>query len=305
MHDCPCCGNDGITYTDDPDDMCSCCEEAGCEDHEVEDGDGSYFECQVPQCEECETRYTFCTDGKWHDNCEPDCVGKPGYQKGAGGMTEHAKGPFAPKPEHKPYPGHGCELYADKIRQALDAEDWEEADHNTDTYGQERRLYLGSVFGCTPSGKFYMPFACSNVMGCDSCKGLGTVPRFRKRRVCKRQQSRALRIRKRYEARAKVNFETAQAWVRGRHAWRNQYGRPCTACGGLGSREAHLDELWREYAESVCESVGACLMNGEDSSEDLFIVEYRDTPDEGGHDMTNEPEEPEEPEEGEAHVSES
>jgi len=169
-------------------------------------------------------------------------------------MTEHTKGPFAPKPEHKPHPGHGCELFASKIREALDAEDWEDAEHNTDSYGQERRLYLGTVFGCTPSGKFYAPWACSNVWGCSTCAGSGLIPNYKPRK------SRAL-------AKSKV-------WERRRRAY-----RACTACGGLGSRDAHLDELWREYAESVCESVGASLENGEGDPCDLFIVEYRDTPD--------------------------
>jgi len=72
MHDCPCCGDEGITYTDDPNDLCPCCEAASCEVVESDMPACREYECQVPQCEECETRYTFCTDGKWYDNCEPD-----------------------------------------------------------------------------------------------------------------------------------------------------------------------------------------------------------------------------------------
>ena len=33
--------------------------------------------------------------------------------------------------------------------------------------------YLGSVFSLTPSGKYYMPWACSNVEPCKRCKGEG------------------------------------------------------------------------------------------------------------------------------------
>ena len=33
-------------------------------------------------------------------------------------------------------------------------------------------IYLGSWFNC-PSGKYYMPFACSNVELCPRCKGKG------------------------------------------------------------------------------------------------------------------------------------
>jgi len=60
MHDCPCCGE--AVYTDDAADMCSCCVAADC----PERGD----ECQIPTCLTCDTRATFCTDGKWHPNCD-------------------------------------------------------------------------------------------------------------------------------------------------------------------------------------------------------------------------------------------
>lgn len=61
MHDCPCCGE--AVYTDDPSDMCSCCEAAEC------DPDNA---CNIPTCPECDVPATFCTDGKWHPNCDPD-----------------------------------------------------------------------------------------------------------------------------------------------------------------------------------------------------------------------------------------
>lgn len=82
MHDCPCCGE--AVYSDDEDDVCSCCEAAGCEMHDCasrcgykgrHDVDGVYDDCQIPACVVCETRMTFCTDGKWHPNCDDpkDC----------------------------------------------------------------------------------------------------------------------------------------------------------------------------------------------------------------------------------------
>lgn len=33
--------------------------------------------------------------------------------------------------------------------------------------------YLGTVMGLTPSGKYYQPYACSNVDTCTRCKGMG------------------------------------------------------------------------------------------------------------------------------------
>ena len=46
------------------------------------------------------------------------------------------------------------------LRAELDAEDWQEDD---EPEREVRRLYLGTVFALTPSGKYYTPWACSNV----------------------------------------------------------------------------------------------------------------------------------------------
>lgn len=50
-------------------------------------------------------------------------------------------------------------LDAEAIRKEMDGEDW----HDTEPGRQERHVFLGTVFALTPSGKYYMPWACSNV----------------------------------------------------------------------------------------------------------------------------------------------
>jgi hypothetical protein len=54
----------------------------------------------------------------------------------------------------------------------LTEESWE-----PDTWEPEireyRGVYLGTVFAIMPSGKYYMPWACSNVEPCSRCKGQG------------------------------------------------------------------------------------------------------------------------------------
>jgi len=67
MHDCLCCST--VIYSDEP--LCDCCKAAGCE----KNASDYYDDCQVPTCAECDTAATFCTDGKWHDNCDDDCPG--------------------------------------------------------------------------------------------------------------------------------------------------------------------------------------------------------------------------------------
>lgn len=71
-HDCPCCGE---THLDPDEELCDDCLKAGCEPTEDEDGE-SYQDCQIPQCPDCDVRASFCTDGKWHSNCDEGCANK-------------------------------------------------------------------------------------------------------------------------------------------------------------------------------------------------------------------------------------
>lgn len=172
------------------------------------------------------------------------------------------------------HPGHGAELDAREIRRLLDRELWETAPHDEDE--EERSIYLGSVFSLTPSGKFYMPFACSNVAACDSCKGSGHVLNV-KRRIHKKWIHAYERQRRLWQKRSRdwqMGQRHASAAPGARTAYRNylRVSRTCTVCGGLGSREAHLDELWRGYAEALCESIGTAL---EWESGEAFVREYR------------------------------
>jgi hypothetical protein len=206
---------------------------------------------------------------------------------------------------------HGFNLAA--IRAELDRSDWEDDFENPGS--QVRQTYLGTVFNLTPSGKYYLPFACSNVSPCESCHGTGhVVPRRLKRRTLKRQASRHLRVMRRFDALwgdaaatypigpeedgqpmpslgrpyRPTNKRAAFAYIdRQPRKYRMRYftmGSTCTACGGLGSREAYLDELWREAAEAALETIGCSLTGGEGDPCDMFAAEYRDAPEEDAED---------------------
>ena len=53
-----------------------------------------------------------------------------------------------------------AELNTEVIRKALDKAEWEPCEEGE---GRVRRTFLGTCFTLTPSGKFYTPWACSNV----------------------------------------------------------------------------------------------------------------------------------------------
>jgi hypothetical protein len=50
-------------------------------------------------------------------------------------------------------------LNVEAIRRELDEAEWQDSEPDR----QERSVYLGTVFALYPSGKYYMPWACSNV----------------------------------------------------------------------------------------------------------------------------------------------
>lgn len=52
------------------------------------------------------------------------------------------------------------------IRKALDQEEWIQVERDR----EERTIYIGTVFNLTPSGKYYMPWACSNVTEAEADK---------------------------------------------------------------------------------------------------------------------------------------
>jgi hypothetical protein len=58
-----------------------------------------------------------------------------------------------------------------ELQQQLDlAEIYEDEEGN-----KIQTIYLGSILDLTPSGKFYTPFAHSNVDGCPRCNGNGMI----------------------------------------------------------------------------------------------------------------------------------
>lgn len=69
-------------------------------------------------------------------------------------------------------------MKAQQIKQQARATVKSALQENPYTYKNEngdsvKSVFLGTVFGIMPSGKYYMPFACSNVDSCPRCKGEG------------------------------------------------------------------------------------------------------------------------------------
>jgi hypothetical protein len=154
----------------------------------------------------------------------------------------------------------------DAIAQALESESWEASPDESDQ--EERRVYLGSWQGNSPSGKHYMPWATGNLDACESCKGTGAHATGRKR------------LRKKYrihgrlwEALVRKRFPRGRTIGRRFMALHQKHGaQSCPSCGGMGSREAYRDQTWREYWEAQFDQAGFAWSEYDG---DLFAMQSR------------------------------
>ena len=140
----------------------------------------------------------------------------------------------------------------------------------------EKRVYLGSCLNLYPSGKYYMPFACSNVDACPQCKGSGNVNAHPKKRIRKKAFARYNKListsnyLEKHPRNQKNRNRLGRIWSK---AQKLAFGHMCPMCEGLGSYEAFLDECWREQAESELSSIGCYMTSGEGDACDLIAVQ--------------------------------
>lgn len=166
----------------------------------------------------------------------------------------------------------------DAVRAALDGEEWVADSDNEEM--EKRSVYLGSVFHLYPSGKYYMPFACSNLDPCPDCNGTGQIRRGVKRRSIKKWQKareRCWRLADRNHLVGRVDLLQRHGWYRyWMYAMKRLDAFGCIRCNGTGSHEAVLDEIFREKLEGEADEHDCSIESGEGDPCDVFITEYRD-----------------------------
>jgi hypothetical protein len=143
----------------------------------------------------------------------------------------------------------------------------------------EGYVFLGTVFGIMPSGKYYMPWACGNVAGCRQCGGTGDVKNG------KADPGAWARLKLlAYEKRMGVMDEygpysdgewpaETRDWLRSAEDLIRSLAPTltCSWCAGLGSHEAAQDEDFREALEEVADHHGLWLTSGEGDPCDLLV----------------------------------
>jgi len=133
----------------------------------------------------------------------------------------------------------GCEFQFDPRKLLQELEIYGDEYDSFDGY-RVKELGIGTTFGLTPSGKFYTPFAHSNVDGCPVCNWAG-----------------------------KVKPDNLILRIAGHHYWHT-----CPVCHGLGSLEALKDEIWYENAEREMDSVGLSIGSSEGDSTCIVVTQY-------------------------------
>lgn len=181
------------------------------------------------------------------------------------------------KPEEKK-PTTG--MLWDRIRASLDQQEWQYND------GQwERQVFIGTVFSLYPSGKYYMPWACSNVDPCPNCRGRGFIlGKHQTPRRMKKWQRDKEGCHLKFQRHATIYIGHPERIDKCRHFRRLQRLTKtveCTKCGGLGSEEAFQDQEFGEMLEAEAGERDLFVTSGEGDPCDLFVGECQDETPEG------------------------
>ena len=158
--------------------------------------------------------------------------------------------------------------------------------HPDDDRRLVQSVYLGTVLNIMPSRKFYTPWAISNLEDCKKYKGTGKG----KEVTCKHCDGNGYRsVASLAEIRGESARETAYL-EKGNFTFFANEENPnadlsflcptcidgkthetCNHCKGLGSREAYLDECFRDAMDAEALKTDSWVESGESDPCDLFL----------------------------------
>ena len=156
-------------------------------------------------------------------------------------------------------------LDINKVKQLLDNEDiYEDDDGN-----KLQTIYLGSILNLTPSGKMYMPFACSNLNPCTKCNGEGVIRNEHgKRKKYENTRKKRTQLLRTYKKTQHNKNKEKKLWKQ-ENQWKQM--KTCPECDGLGSLEARLDQDWWEQLEIELDEINAWAHESNDDGCDILI----------------------------------
>ena len=164
------------------------------------------------------------------------------------------------------------EIIESAMQQIENEEPYKDMDGNT-----LKSVFIGTCFNIMPSGKYYQPFACSNVEKCSKCDGKGEITNP--------NADMALYEEYRYKEQKWIEFmRDNDTWY---HSLTDDQKKQideirkmeeyydekieCPVCHGLGSEEAYKDQVMQEALEDFADKYCAFVHSGEGDPCDMFV----------------------------------
>lgn len=139
--------------------------------------------------------------------------------------------------------------------------------------------YLGSVLSLAPSGKYYTPFANSNVDVCPQCGGSGVMKNRKANPEAYADAKKADSVLRTYAMEHYGGWAERRwpdelvgqldALVKTQNATKPEL--TCSRCGGMGSHEAYQDQEFYDALDQVAEEHGGWIESGEGDALDIFF----------------------------------
>ena len=140
-----------------------------------------------------------------------------------------------------------------------------------------KSVFIGTCFNIMPSGKYYQPFACSNVEKCSKCDGKGEITNP--------NADMALYEEYRYKEQKWIEFmRDNDTWY---HSLTDEQKKQideirkmeeyydekieCPVCHGVGSEEAYKDQVMQKALEDFADKYCAFMHSGEGDPCDMFV----------------------------------
>lgn len=138
----------------------------------------------------------------------------------------------------------------------LDTAEIERDESDFGDFSTIQRVFIGNSLYISPSGKFYLPFACSNLEECPVCNGAGAIDNPHYNNALSVQAREIFHSGKydQHEIRALCSMVISIC---------ENPAADCPFCGGLGSREAYLDQIFFDTMDEEADKIGAFIERSE------------------------------------------
>jgi hypothetical protein len=140
-----------------------------------------------------------------------------------------------------------------------------------------KSVFIGTCFNIMPSGKYYMPFACSNVEKCSNCGGKGEIINPNADMALyeeykKKEQFWIEELKKNDKMYCHLT-DSEKKFIDNIRKCINYYAETieCSICHGIGSEEAYKDQVMQEALEDYAIKYGAFVHSGEGDPCDMFV----------------------------------